>query len=71
MHGNILGIKFHGLTLLMLYLSGIQMEVVNSCLVNNGECGHKCIHSSGGPKCFCRDGYQLQADNKSCGGESL
>lgn len=49
-------------------VSGIEMEIVNSCEANNGGCSHGCSHSSGGPLCTCPGGYELDEDQKTCVG---
>ncbi|ROT63664.1 hypothetical protein C7M84_018450 [Penaeus vannamei] len=42
------------------------MEVINSCLENNGGCEHMCRHAAGGAECSCHAGYLLQPDLRSC-----
>lgn len=44
----------------------IDMEVINSCLKNNGGCQHMCRHGTGGAVCTCHPGYQLKADGLTC-----
>ncbi|KAK8730156.1 hypothetical protein OTU49_008116, partial [Cherax quadricarinatus] len=44
----------------------IDMEVINSCLENNGGCQHMCRHGPGGPVCTCHPGYLLQLDRHTC-----
>ncbi|KAK7083591.1 hypothetical protein SK128_023197, partial [Halocaridina rubra] len=44
----------------------IDMEVINSCLDNNGGCKHMCKHGPGGAMCSCHAGYLLQPDQRSC-----
>lgn len=51
-------------------VSGIEMEIVNSCEANNGGCSHGCSHSSAGPLCSCPRGYELDEDQKTCVGAS-
>ena len=46
----------------------IELEVIDSCAINNGGCAHKCSHGNDGAICRCRKGYFLQADEKSCAG---
>ena len=46
----------------------IELEVIDSCAINNGGCAHKCSHGNDGSICTCRKGYFLQADEKSCAG---
>ena len=50
---------------------GIELEVVDSCNINNGGCAHKCRHGPLGAICSCRRGYILQEDEKSCAGNVL
>ena len=40
---------------------------VNECAGPN-ECMHVCQDRDGGFECFCREGFQLMADGKSCQG---
>lgn len=47
-------------------VSGIEMEIVNSCEANNGGCSHGCSHGSSGPLCTCPRGYELDEDQKTC-----
>ncbi|XP_063862135.1 multiple epidermal growth factor-like domains protein 6 [Scylla paramamosain] len=42
------------------------MEVINSCLENNGGCQHMCQHGPDRAICTCHPGYQLQPDGRSC-----
>ena len=44
------------------------MQVIDSCATSNGGCDHLCRHGVGGPVCSCHQGYQLQADGRSCEG---
>ncbi|XP_063863055.1 signal peptide, CUB and EGF-like domain-containing protein 1 [Scylla paramamosain] len=44
----------------------IDMEVINSCLENNGGCQHMCQQGPDGATCTCHPGYQLQPDGRSC-----
>ncbi|XP_063889709.1 multiple epidermal growth factor-like domains protein 6 [Scylla paramamosain] len=44
----------------------IDMEVINSCIENNGGCQHMCQHGPDGATCTCHPGYQLQPDGRSC-----
>lgn len=55
---------------LLLSLSGIEMEIVNSCEKNNGGCSHHCEHTTNGPLCSCNHGYHLEQDRKTCVGKS-
>lgn len=50
-------------------VSGIEMEIVNSCENNNGGCSHHCQHSTSGPVCSCNQGYQLDHDLRTCVGK--
>ncbi|KAH0624132.1 hypothetical protein JD844_007560 [Phrynosoma platyrhinos] len=50
----------------ILFLKGIEMEIVNSCEDNNGGCSHHCEHSTNGPLCSCNQGYLLDLDGKTC-----
>lgn len=52
-------------------VSGIEMEIVNSCENNNGGCSHHCQHSTSGPVCSCNQGYQLDHDLRTCVGRRL
>lgn len=52
----------------ILFFVGIELELVDSCAIQNGGCAHKCRHGDKGPVCSCRKGYFLQADEKSCAG---
>ena len=47
-------------------VSGIELEIVNSCEADNGGCSHGCSHSSEGPLCTCPRGYGLDEDQKTC-----
>jgi len=49
-------------------IAGIQMEVIDSCAVNNGGCDQRCTHAPHGPICSCHYGYVLQSDATSCHG---
>lgn len=53
------------------HVSGIEMEIVNSCENNNGGCSHHCQHSASGPICSCNQGYQLDHDLRTCIGRRL
>lgn len=50
-------------------VSGIEMEIVNSCENNNGGCSHHCQHSTSGPVCSCNQGHQLDHDLRTCVGK--
>lgn len=52
------------------FITGIEMEIVNSCEADNGGCSHGCSHSSTGPLCTCPRGYELGEDQKTCIGAS-
>lgn len=60
----------HPTSLVVGLVSGIEMEIVNSCEANNGGCSHGCSHSSTGPLCSCPRGYELDEDQKTCVGAS-
>lgn len=51
-------------------VTGIEMEIVNSCEAGNGGCSHGCSHTSTGPLCTCPHGYELDEDQKTCIGAS-
>lgn len=53
---------------LIIFLKGIEMEIINSCDDNNGGCFHHCDHSTNGPLCSCNQGYILDLDGKTCTG---
>lgn len=55
----------------LLYMPGIEMEIVNSCEKNNGGCSHQCEHTTNGPLCSCHHGYQLDQDRKTCVGKNF
>ncbi|CAJ1086875.1 LOW QUALITY PROTEIN: coagulation factor VII-like [Xyrichtys novacula] len=44
------------------------MNVLNTCLLENGGCDHYCDEDQGGQKlnCSCAEGYTLNADGWSC-----
>ncbi|XP_050713291.1 multiple epidermal growth factor-like domains protein 6 [Eriocheir sinensis] len=48
----------------------IDMEVINSCLENNGGCQHMCRHGPGGAVCTCHPGYELKTDGRTCQDEN-
>eukprot|EP00300_Choanocystis_sp_HF-7_P033891 c4632_g1_i1.p1 GENE.c4632_g1_i1~~c4632_g1_i1.p1 ORF type:complete len:1944 (-),score=161.80 c4632_g1_i1:1725-7556(-) len=41
-------------------------EDVNECLVNNGNCDHRCVNMQGGYACSCARGYELASNQHSC-----
>lgn len=41
-------------------VAGIELEVIDGCAVNNGDCQHKCKYKHGKVHCSCRKGYSLQ-----------
>ena len=49
----------------------VQMEVIDSCTVNNGGCDQQCTHGRHGPICSCHYGYVLLSDRTSCQGIEL
>lgn len=59
-------IDFFGL---VYSLTGIEMEIVNSCESGNGGCLHHCQHGTLGPVCSCNHGYHLNEDLRTCSGE--
>lgn len=36
---------------------GVELELVDSCVINNGGCVYSCRYEDGGVVCFCRKGY--------------
>jgi len=53
-------------------MSGIEMEIIDQCVVNNGDCDHYCQTTltgdviSIGVVCSCHHGYRLHLDGRSC-----
>ena len=43
---------------------------VNECAKGNGGCNQKCINKMGSYKCECLQGFEMQADNKTCSGKN-
>ncbi|KAG9492543.1 hypothetical protein GDO78_000829 [Eleutherodactylus coqui] len=39
---------------------------INECAAQKGGCSHYCINRPGTYHCFCRSGYSLLADNRTC-----
>lgn len=39
---------------------------VDECLVANGGCDHTCQNTAGSFQCFCRQGFRLDEDRRSC-----
>lgn len=39
---------------------------MNECGNNNGDCSHTCINVDGSFMCSCRNGYELECDQKPC-----
>jgi len=52
-----------------LNCTGLEIEVIKSCSSMNGGCMHVCTEDLGRIQCSCNEGYQLEADEKSCTGE--
>lgn len=50
---------------------GVELELVDSCVINNGGCVYSCRYEDGGVVCFCRKGYIFQIDRKFCLGELI
>ncbi|GFO35071.1 low-density lipoprotein receptor-related protein 4 [Plakobranchus ocellatus] len=44
----------------------INCNFLGTCSENNGWCHHNCRDTSNGPRCWCRPGYSLHRDKKSC-----
>ena len=42
---------------------------MDECKQSNGNCDHGCVNEVGGYTCECNEGFQLQADNKTCSGK--
>ena len=42
---------------------------VNECLVNNGNCEHRCVNTVGSYYCECNSGYMLESDKHNCKGK--
>lgn len=52
------------------HLSEIELKVEDACRVQNGGCGHVCrTIDEETVKCSCNEGYDLQADERTCIGE--
>lgn len=49
----------------------LKLADINECAVNNGECSHICTNFEGSYQCSCGEGLQLEADNRTCGGEGI
>ncbi|XP_056009654.1 fibrillin-2-like isoform X2 [Ostrea edulis] len=45
---------------------GEQCTDLNECELDNFGCEQYCYNTEGSAKCGCRDGYQLNDDNKNC-----
>ena len=43
---------------------------VNECAKDNGGCNQKCINKIGSYQCECLQGFEMQADNKTCSGKN-
>ncbi len=43
---------------------------VNECVEGNGGCAQRCMNEAGGFRCLCERGWELNADGRSCDGES-
>ena len=39
-------------------------------MIKNGGCGQLCVNIQGSYGCRCKEGYRIEADNKSCKGMS-
>jgi len=52
-------------------MTGIQMEVIDSCTENNGGCDQLCTHGPHGPICSCHYGYLLASDKTTCRGTTV
>uniref|UniRef100_A0A4W5RT32 EGF-like domain-containing protein n=1 Tax=Hucho hucho TaxID=62062 RepID=A0A4W5RT32_9TELE len=39
---------------------------VDDCLAANGGCDHTCQNTAGSFQCFCRQGFRLDEDRRSC-----
>ena len=42
---------------------------INECLVNNNGCQQNCYNFLGSAVCWCKSGYSLASDQRSCNGE--
>jgi O-glycosyl hydrolase len=40
----------------------------NECLVNQGGCSQECNNTEGSFNCYCRNGYNMQANGVNCTG---
>ena len=43
----------------------------NECVTNNGNCGQICTNTVGSFTCSCYSGYMLNADARTCSGNSF
>jgi len=43
---------------------------IDECAVNNGGCENTCENVGGSFKCGCSEGFELNADQKTCQGLS-
>lgn len=41
----------------------------NECLISNGGCDHICQNTVGDVVCYCREGFSLTDDQRSCVGK--
>lgn len=39
---------------------------IDECLAENGGCDHRCQNSAGSFQCYCKRGYRLDEDRRSC-----
>ena len=43
---------------------------MNECLIDNGGCADRCLNTAGSFDCVCENGYQTNAEGRSCDGTS-
>ncbi len=47
---------------------GDRCEQLNECLTDQNNCGQNCLDQLTGFTCSCRDGYELDSNNRTCTG---
>ena len=64
------------LQILLLYILLVNFSFImfflyidiDECDLGTDDCAHNCSNTNGSFICFCRDGYAIELDGKSCGG---